>query len=90
MHQLRLTTLPSRDIGNPFSRLFISAIGLMAVLMVLSVVVFVLVPIVGVILSAAVGGAILTLAGIMLMAPLFLVTGTVYAWISRSHGGRVR
>lgn len=88
MHQLRLTTLHARDIGHPFSRLFVTAIGLMTVLTALAVVLFVLVPIIGVILSAAVGGAILALAGIMLMTPLLLVTGTVYAWMSRSHGRR--
>lgn len=90
MHQLRLTTLHSRDMGHPFSRLFVTAIGLMTALTVLAIVVFVLVPLIGVILSAAVGGAILALTGIMLMTPLLLVTGTVYAWITRSNQRRAR
>lgn len=90
MHQLRLATLHPRDIGNPFSRLFVTAIGMLTVLAVLAAVLCVLVPIVGVLLSAAVGGAILTLAGIMLMTPLLLITGTVYAWVSRSHRQRGR
>lgn len=91
MHQLHLPTLHSRDIGNPFSRLFVTAIGVMTVLIVLAVAIVVLVPLIGVILSAAVGGALLALTGILLMAPLALVTGTVYAWLSRTHSvGRSR
>jgi len=88
MHQLRLTRLPAREIGNPFSRLLITAIGLLAVLTVLSIVIFVAVPVVGVILSAAVGGAILALAGVVLMVPLFLVAGTVFALASRTQSRR--
>lgn len=90
MHQLRLATVHPRDLGNPFSRLLVTAIGLLTALTVLAAVVFVLVPIVGVLLSAAVGGAILALTGIILMTPLLLVAGTLYAWIRRSHRQRDR
>ncbi len=88
MQQLRLTTLQTRDVGNPFSRLLITAMGLLVVITVLAASLFVVVPILGVILSAAVGGVILALAGMMLMVPLFLVAGTVAALWTRGHSRR--
>ncbi|MFN0314321.1 MAG: hypothetical protein ACKVQA_04695 [Burkholderiales bacterium] len=85
MHQLRLTTLPSRDIGNPLARLLLFAVGTVVVLGVIAVVLFIVLPILGFILSAAVGGMILALVGIVLMVPLILVAGTVAAFILRSR-----
>ncbi|MSQ60018.1 MAG: hypothetical protein EXR36_10350 [Betaproteobacteria bacterium] len=88
MHQLRLTTLQSRDIGNQFPRLLVSAFGLIVVLGVLAVMLFIVVPILGFILSAAVGGVILASVGIVLMVPLILVAGTVAAFIFRGSSRR--
>ena len=90
MQQLRLATLHTRDLGNPFSRLLTTALGMMVVLTILATVLLIVVPVLGVILSAAVGGVILAIAGIMLMTPLFLIAGTVVAFVSRGHSGRTR
>ncbi len=88
MHQLRLNTLQTRDMGNPFSRLLLAAFGMVVVLAAIAVLLFIVVPVLGFILSAAVGGVILALAGIVLMVPLVLVAGTVAALIFRGSSRR--
>jgi hypothetical protein len=49
-----------------------------------AVVIIVLLPLLGIIVSAAVGGAILALAGIVMMVPFILVAGTVLAIMART------
>jgi hypothetical protein len=88
MHQLRLTTLASRDIGNPFSRLLLSAFGLIIVLGVIALLLFIVVPILGLILSAAVGGVILAVVGVVMMTPLILVAGTIASFVLRGGSRR--
>ena len=88
MHQLRLTTLQTRDIGSPFSRLLVAAFGLVVVLAAIAVLLFIVVPVLGFILSAAVGGVILAVVGIVLMVPLILVAGTVAALVFRGSSKR--
>ncbi len=90
MHQFRLTTLQTRDVGNPFSRLFFFAFGLVVVLAAIAIMLFLVVPLLGFILSAAVGGVILALVGIVLMVPLILVAGTVAAFIVKGNSKRAR
>jgi hypothetical protein len=53
-------------------------------LAVAALVLFVALPIAGIIVSAAVGGVLLTLAGIVMMIPFLLVAGTVLVWMNRS------
>jgi hypothetical protein len=84
MEQLRLG-FPSRDAGNSFSRLLLGAGTLMVGLAVAAVAVLVVLPVLGIIVSAAVGGAILALAGVVMMVPLILVTGAVLALLARNN-----
>lgn len=70
MEQLRLG-LPPRDAANPLARLLFGMIALVGGLGVLAVVLFVVLPLAGIIVSAAVGGAILALAGLVMMIPSF-------------------
>jgi hypothetical protein len=84
MEQLRLT-LPSRDPAHPFARLLF---GLLALVIGLAVLLFVVLPLVGIIVSAAVGGMILALAGVVMMIPLLLVAATVLIFLSRSSARR--
>jgi hypothetical protein len=49
-----------------------------------AVVMFVILPLAGIIVSAAVGGILLTLAGIVMMIPLILVAATVLAFMARA------
>jgi hypothetical protein len=50
-----------------------------------AVVIFLVLPLVGIIVSAAVGGMLLALAGIVMMIPLILVAGTVLAFMARAN-----
>lgn len=90
MQQLRLTTAHSQELGNPFSRLLATAIGLLVVITVLATVLFVVIPILGVILSAAVGGVILALTGLMLMVPMLIVASTVLGFWVRGRSRQAR
>jgi len=83
MEQLRLG-LPPRDAANPLTRLMFGMLALVAGLGFLAVVVFVVLPLAGIIVSAALGGAILALAGLVMMIPFLLVTATVFVLFSRS------
>lgn len=87
MQQLRLS-LPSGDPANPFARLLFGLLGLVVGLAVLAVVLFVVLPLVGLIFSAAVGGMILALAGVVMMIPFLLVAATVLIFLSRSSARR--
>jgi hypothetical protein len=87
MEQLRLGLSP-RDAANPLARLLFGAVALLAGLGALALVVFVVLPLAGIIVSAAVGGAILALAGLVMMIPFLLVTATVLVFFSRSGARR--
>jgi hypothetical protein len=87
MEQLRLS-LPSRDPAHPFARLLLGLLALVVGLAVLAVVLFVVLPLVGIIVSAAVGGMILALAGVVMMIPFLLVAATVVIFLSRSSARR--
>jgi hypothetical protein len=82
MEQLRLG-LPPRDTGNPVARLVFGLFALLLGLAAAALVLFVVLPVVGIIVSAAVGGILLTLAGIVMMIPLLLVAGTVVVLVNR-------
>jgi uncharacterized membrane protein len=83
MEQLRLG-LPPRDATNPMARLLFGMIALVVSLGLLTVVLFVVLPLAGIIVSAAVGGVILALAGLVMMIPFLIVTATVFVFFSRS------
>lgn len=87
MEQLRLS-LPSRDAANPFTRLLFGLLALLVGLAVLALVVFVFLPLAGIIVSAAVGGMILALAGVVMMIPFLLIAATVLIFLSRSSARR--
>jgi hypothetical protein len=87
MEQLRLT-LPSRDAGHPLTRLLLGLLALIVGLALLAVVLFVVLPVVGIIVSAAVGGMILALAGVVMMIPFLLIAATVLIFFSRSSARR--
>ena len=90
MQQLRLSTVHSRDLGNPFSRWLATAVGMLVVMTCLALFLCIVVPILGVSLSAAVGGVILALTGIMLMVPMLVVAGTVAGIWTRGRSRHVR
>jgi len=52
------------------------------------VILFVILPLVGIIVSAAVGGMLLALAGVVMMIPFLLVAATIPIFFSRSSGRR--
>jgi len=83
MEQLRLG-LPPREVANPLTRLVFGLLALLAGLGLLALLLFVVLPLAGIIVSAALGGAILALAGLVMMIPFFLVTATVFVLFSRS------
>ena len=87
MEQLRLG-LPPRDAANPLTRLMFGMLAVVAGLGLLAVLVFVVLPLAGIIVSAALGGAILALAGLVMMIPFLLVTATVFLLFSRSGARR--
>jgi hypothetical protein len=87
MEQLRLS-LPSRDPANPLSRLLFGLLALVIGFAVLAVLVFVVLPLVGIIVSAAVGGVLLALAGVVMMIPFLLLAATVLIFFSRSSARR--
>jgi hypothetical protein len=87
MEQLRLS-FPSRDAGHPLTRLLLGLLALIVGVAVLAVVLFVVLPVVGIIVSAAVGGMILALAGVVMMIPFLLIAATVLIFFSRSSARR--
>jgi hypothetical protein len=92
MVQLRLG-MPPHDAGGPVSR---SVFGLLTGLLGVAAAVLLLcvaLPVAGIIVSAAVGGLILALAGIVMMIPFLAVAGTVLVLMNRANprkGGPVR
>jgi hypothetical protein len=87
MEQLRLS-LPSRDPANPLTRVLFGLIALVIGFAVLAIVLFVILPLVGIIVSAAVGGVLLALAGVVMMIPFLLLAATVLMFFSRSSARR--
>ena len=87
MEQLRIT-LPPRDAANPLIRLLFGLGAMVVGLAALAVVLFVVLPLVGLIVSAAVGGVILALAGVVMMIPFLLLAATVLVFVSRSNARR--
>jgi hypothetical protein len=83
MEQLRIG-FPPRDPANPISRFLVGLVTLVLGLAGVALVVFVALPLAGIILSAAVGGMILALAGLVMMIPLILVAATVLALMTRN------
>ena len=83
MEQLRIG-FPPRDPANPIARFFFGLITMVLGLAAVAVVLFVALPLAGIILSAAVGGMILALAGLIMMIPLILVAATVLALMTRN------
>ena len=84
MDQLRLG-FPPRDASSPVARLVLGLGTIVIGLAAAAVVIFVVLPLVGIIVSAAVGGMLLALAGIVMMIPLILVAGTVLAFMARAN-----
>jgi len=87
MEQLRLS-LPPRDTANPLSRLLFGLLALILGVGALAVLLFVALPLAGIIVSAAVGGMILALAGVVMMIPFLLLAATVLLFMSRSGARR--
>ncbi len=83
MEQLRLG-FPSREAANPFSRLLLGAVTLLVGLAAALAVAVVLLPLLGIILSAALGGIILAIAGVVMLVPFILVAGAILAWVART------
>jgi hypothetical protein len=83
MEQVRLG-LPPRDAHNPLSRMLFGLLTVVLGLCGAALVIFVVLPLLGIIVSAAVGGMILALAGIVMMVPFILVAGTVLAFMARA------
>jgi hypothetical protein len=84
MEQLRIGLTP-RDAGGPVSRLVFGlltgVLGVAAAALLLCVAL----PVAGIIVSAAVGGLILALAGIVMMIPFLVVAGTVLVLMNRAN-----
>jgi hypothetical protein len=88
MQQLRLGVLPEDAAANPLSRLLVGLITVVLGLGAAALIVLVVLPLVGIILSAAVGGVILAVAGVIMMIPLLLVAGTIVAFVGRTNARR--
>lgn len=84
MEQLRLG-LPPQDAHNPLSRMLFGLLTLVLALGAAALVIFVVLPLLGIIVSAAVGGVLLALAGIVMMVPFLLVAITVLAFMARAN-----
>jgi len=87
MEQLRLGFPPS-EAANPVSRLVFGLVTLLVGIAAAAVVLFVALPLAGIIVSAAVGGMILALAGLVMMIPFVLVAGTILVVMARSNTRR--
>jgi hypothetical protein len=84
MEQLRLG-YPPRDASGPLGRLMLGLGTVVIGIGVAAVVIFVVLPLLGIIVSAAVGGMLLALAGIIMMIPLILVAATILALMARGN-----
>jgi|KBSMisStaDraftv2_1062788.scaffolds.fasta_scaffold998504_2 uncharacterized membrane protein len=89
MEQLRIG-LPPRDATNPIARLIFALIAIPVVLAIVAAVIFVVLPVLGIIVSAALGGIILALAGLLMMIPFILLATTVLALMARAHARKPR
>ena len=87
MEQLRIG-LPPRNETPPASRLMFGLIAALIGISALAIVLFIVLPLVGIIVSAAVGGMLLALAGVVMMIPFLLVAATVLMFFSRSSARR--
>lgn len=87
MEQLRLG-FPPRDPANPITRLMFGLLAVVIGLGILALLLFVVLPLVGILVSAAVGGMILALAGVVMMIPFLLLAATVLIFMSRSNSRR--
>lgn len=87
MEQLRLG-FPPRDAGNALSRMVSGLVTLLLGIAASVLVLFVALPLAGIIVSAAVGGMILALAGVVMMVPFILVAGAVLAFLARGNARR--
>jgi len=87
MEQLRLG-FPPPGVANPISRFVFGLVTLLIGIAAAAVVLFVALPLAGIIVSAAVGGMILALAGLVMMVPFMLVAGTILVLMARSNTRR--
>ena len=87
MEQLRLGFQPPEAV-NPLTRFVFGLVTLLIGIAAAAVVLFVALPLAGIIVSAAVGGMILALAGLVMMVPFALVAGTILALMARSNARR--
>lgn len=87
MEQLRLG-FPPRDPSNPVGRLLFGLAALVMGVAAAALVILVILPLLGIIVSAAVGGMILAVAGVVMMIPFMLVAATVLAFMARNEARR--
>jgi hypothetical protein len=87
MEQLRLG-FPPPEAAHPVSRLVFGLVTLLVGIAAAALVLFVALPLAGIIVSAAVGGMILALAGLVMMIPFVLVAGTILVVMARSNTRR--
>jgi hypothetical protein len=87
MEQLRLG-FPPPEAANLVSRLAFGLVTLLVGIAAAALVLFVALPLAGIIVSAAVGGMILALAGLVMMIPFVLVAGTILVVMARSNTRR--
>ncbi|MCC7547463.1 MAG: hypothetical protein IT532_06840 [Burkholderiales bacterium] len=87
MEQLRLG-FPPRDASNPVGRLLFGLAAVLVGLAATALLIFVILPLLGIIVSAAVGGMILAIAGMVMMIPFMLVAATVLAFIAKTEARR--
>jgi hypothetical protein len=87
MEQLRLG-FPPPEAANPIARFVFGLVTLLIGIAAAAVVLFVALPLAGIIVSAAVGGMILALAGLVMMVPFMLVAGTILVLMARSNTRR--
>ena len=87
MEQLRIG-FPPPEAANPISRFVFGLVTLLLGIAAAAVVLFVGLPLAGIIVSAAVGGMILALAGLVMMVPFMLVAGTILVFMARNNARR--
>ncbi len=87
MEQLRLG-FPPRDSANPVGRLLFGLTAVIVGVTAAALVIFVILPLLGIIVSAAVGGMILAIAGVVMMIPFLLLAATVLAFMARNEARR--
>ncbi len=89
MEQLRLG-FPPREAPNPLSRLLLGLATIVIGVAAAALIIFVVLPLAGIIVSAALGGMLLALAGVVMMIPLILVGATVLALMARAEARKPR